>query len=154
EAGAGPGPAGRRLRPAGPLPLDHGRSRARYAGGAEGVCRGALGGSRGLGVPDGVAGRDPRRGETVRGRLPEGRERRGAPHLPDLADRPERHAARPVPRRALRARRPPPRSPVAPARGRASVADWLIRLVARVPASIHAKSLAAFLVIVGLLIMV
>src|SRR5205814_1635596 len=56
EAGAGPGPARRRLRPAGALPLDHGRSRAGYPGGAEGVCRGARGRSGRLGVPDGVAG--------------------------------------------------------------------------------------------------
>src|SRR5262249_3556337 len=54
----------------------------------------------------------------------------------------------------LRSRRAAPRYPVAGARRTPGMMDWLPRLVARVPATVHVKLLASFLAIVALLLIV
>src|SRR2546428_9453680 len=152
--GSGTRPRPRRTpEDAGGKRRSHRRSGARDAHCAQTLRRRARR-AGGLGVPDGDAGRDRRGGAALRRLLPQDAARRCRSHVPHLTGGSERDPARPVPRRALRSGGVPPRPAVAGPRGTTGMMDWLTRLVARVPATVHAKLLASFLAIVVLLLIV
>ena len=80
------------------------------------------------------------------------RPRRRRPRVPDLARRPRRHAARPVPRLPLRSRTRCSRSPGACFANDGTGAALAARAFARLPRSSAPSSCIAFLRIVGLLV--
>src|SRR5471032_2729238 len=111
-----------------------------------------------MGLPDRHAGRDPRGRQALRDLLQEDAEWRRGPHLSHLPRGPERNASRPVHGDSIQSGRDAARSEE-PCRDGANamtrwLTEWLPRLVARAPATIYQKLLAAFLSIVVLLIMV
>src|SRR6185295_8512748 len=158
EAGRRPGSARRGVRPGRAFRLDHGGSRARHATGAEALRAGVPREARRLVLPHRDAGRNPRGRRALRRDLQEDPPGRRGPHFSDVANRPRRNASRPVPERALRPRRAAPRPAGSLEGGKAPMmgwlTDWLPRFVARAPATIRTKLLAAFLSIVVLLITV
>src|SRR4029077_21211105 len=76
------------------------------------------------------------------------------PHVPDVGHRPPRRAARPVHGRALRAGGVADRRPQRARGDREAMRTWVTGFVGRIPASVHTKLLAAFLVSAALLIVV
>src|SRR5262249_49309127 len=148
QAGWTPATARPGLRPAGVLRLGDGRSGTRHARGPRALRDRLWRQAGGGGLSHGNPGGDSRRRAPGRRVRAKERGRRRGPHVPDVADRRERGPPGAVPRRPLRSRRNARRHQEPHARGAPSMRAWLVRLVARVPVTVHAKLLTAFLVIV------